>query len=452
MVEASYQCSDHATCDERNGVRKCYCNQNYNGEGVTCIHNCFVAAKKSVLREGEFYVNSRCTQNSTCRNNQIIEADYQCSDHATCDMRNSVRKCYCNQNYEGNGVTCIHNCFVAAKGSVLMEGEFYVNSRCTRRSTCRNNQILKVSYQCSDHATCAERNGVRKCYCNQNYHGDGVTCTHNCFVADIGSILMEGESYINSDCSLRITCNSNVLTSESYSCSADATCEERNDVRRCYCNEWFEGNGLTCTRSGPVDCTDLFAANRTNNGKYIIYPAESSGFEVYCEMSSGGWTVITQWEQIQDIDLVRTMKTMMNRVTSTAQKNTEVAGGIQAIVIRALPATATHSATALLDTSTLTVAATICVLLLRIVVYFLIIIVITPIIVLMIVVNINAQIAMAVAVLTIIDAAQTKAGLMQQLSIPAVTPILTVNTRPTITAEYSGRIFMVLIAVSQQQQ
>ncbi|PIK51905.1 putative fibrinogen C domain-containing protein 1-like [Apostichopus japonicus] len=102
----------------------------------------------------------------------------------------------------------------------------------------------------------------------------------------------EGESYINSDCSLRITCNSNVLTSESYSCSADATCEERKDVRRCYCNEWFEGDGLTCTRSGPTDCSDLYAANRTNNGAYTIYPAGSSGFEVYCEMSSGGWTIL----------------------------------------------------------------------------------------------------------------------------------------------------------------
>ncbi|PIK37282.1 Fibrinogen C domain-containing protein 1 [Apostichopus japonicus] len=105
-------------------------------------------------------------------------------------------------------------------------------------------------------------------------------------------LFQEGESYINSDCSLRITCNSNVLTSESYSCSADATCEERNDVRRCYCNEWFEGDGLTCTRSGPIDCSDLYAANRRNNGKYTIYPAESSGFEVYCEMSSGGWTIL----------------------------------------------------------------------------------------------------------------------------------------------------------------
>ncbi|XP_071836597.1 uncharacterized protein [Apostichopus japonicus] len=292
IVKAIYQCSDQATCDERNGVRKCYCNQNYQGDGVTCTHNCFVAATRRVLREGESYVNSRCSQRSTCENNQIIEASYICSDHATCGERNGVRKCYCNPNYEGDGTTCTHSCFVAAKRSVLREGEFYVNSRCTQRSTCRNNQIIDESYQCSDHAACDERNGVRKCYCNQNYDGDGVTCSHKCFVAAKGSVLREGELYINSDCSLRITCNRNVLTSQRYSCSAGATCGERNGIRGCYCNEWFEGDGLTCTRSGPRDCSDLYAVGRRNNGKYIIYPAGSSGFEVFCEMSSGGWTIL----------------------------------------------------------------------------------------------------------------------------------------------------------------
>ncbi|XP_071836160.1 uncharacterized protein [Apostichopus japonicus] len=135
-----------------------------------------------------------------------------------------------------------------------------------------------------------------RCLCTENHMVLGDSCIPKeqcgCYVQEDSVVLAEGGSYINSDCSLRITCNSNVLTSESYSCSADATCEERNDVRRCYCNEWFEGDGLTCTRSGPRDCSDLYAANRTNNGAYTIYPAESSGFEVYCEMSSGGWTIL----------------------------------------------------------------------------------------------------------------------------------------------------------------
>ncbi|PIK47123.1 putative fibrinogen-like protein A-like [Apostichopus japonicus] len=117
-----------------------------------------------------------------------------------------------------------------------------------------------------------------RCLCPENHMVHNDSCKPKeqcgCYLQGDGVVLAEGESYINSDCSLRITCNNNVLASESYSCSADATCEERNDVSRCYCKEWFEGDGLTCTRRGPIDCSDLYAANRTNNGAYTIYPAE----------------------------------------------------------------------------------------------------------------------------------------------------------------------------------
>ncbi|PIK58375.1 fibrinogen-like protein A [Apostichopus japonicus] len=133
-----------------------------------------------------------------------------------------------------------------------------------------------------------------RCLCPENHMILGDSCIPQeqcgCYVQGDGVVLTESETYINSDCSLRITCNSNVLTSERYSCSADATCEKRNNIHRCYCNEWFEGNGVTCTRSGPRDCSDLYAADR-RNGNYTIYPAGSSGFEVYCDMFNGGWTV-----------------------------------------------------------------------------------------------------------------------------------------------------------------
>ncbi|XP_071836594.1 zonadhesin-like isoform X1 [Apostichopus japonicus] len=246
LVDESYQCSSHATCTERSGVRKCYCNQNYQGDGVTCRHNCFVADIGSVLGEGHFYINSRCTRKSTCRNSRLVDESYQCSSHASCTERSGVRKCYCNQNYQGDGVTCRHNCFVADKGSVLREGHFYINSRCTRKSTCRNSRLVDESYQCSSHATCAERNGVRKCYCNQNYQGDGVTCRHNCFVADIGSVLGEGHFYINSRCTRKSTCRNSRLVDESYQCSSHATCTERSGVRKCYCNQNYQGDGVTC--------------------------------------------------------------------------------------------------------------------------------------------------------------------------------------------------------------
>ncbi|PIK36827.1 putative ficolin-2-like [Apostichopus japonicus] len=74
--------------------------------------------------------------------------------------------------------TCISATSRKEKSNVFVSvGDFYVNPRCTRKSTCRNNQIIGASYQCSVHATCAKRNGVRNCYCNPNYEGDGETCT-----------------------------------------------------------------------------------------------------------------------------------------------------------------------------------------------------------------------------------------------------------------------------------
>ncbi|PIK41206.1 putative fibrinogen C domain-containing protein 1 [Apostichopus japonicus] len=293
-------CDDPNTCisaTSRKETEQCVCVGDYLRHQEQCIPlnqcNCFVDEKGSVLPVGDFYVNSRCTRKSTCRNNQIIEASYQCSDHATCAVRSGVRNCYCNPNYQGDGETCTHNCFVAGLGSVLGVGDFYVNSRCTRKSTCRNNQIIEASYQCSDHATCAVRNGVRNCYCNPNYQGDGETCTHNCFVADLGSVLGVGDFYVNSRCTRKSTCRNNQIIEASYQCSSHASCAERSGVRKCYCNPNYEGDGVTCTLI-PKDCYDLYVSGTRSDGVYTIYPDDwPSGIQVYCEMESngGGWTV-----------------------------------------------------------------------------------------------------------------------------------------------------------------
>ncbi|XP_071835786.1 uncharacterized protein [Apostichopus japonicus] len=122
-----------------------------------------------------------------CPANEIFSnetCERTCEDPDTCisaTSRTESEQCVCVSDYLREQGQCIPlnqcNCFVDEKGSVLGVGDFYVNSGCTRRSTCQNNQIIEASYQCSDHATCAERNGVRKCYCNTNYEGDGETCT-----------------------------------------------------------------------------------------------------------------------------------------------------------------------------------------------------------------------------------------------------------------------------------
>ncbi|XP_071835759.1 uncharacterized protein [Apostichopus japonicus] len=180
----------------------------------------------------------RGTPNSNikwCPTNEIFTnetCERRCEDPKTCVSSTSLAKperCACVGEYMIHEGNCIPQnqcgCFAADKGGILREGQFYANSRCTRKSTCRNNRLIDESYQCSDHATCDTRNNDRKCYCNDGYQGDGVECTREV---------------------------------------------------------------------APKDCYELYVSGTLSDGVYTIYPdGWPSGIQVYCEMESngGGWTV-----------------------------------------------------------------------------------------------------------------------------------------------------------------
>ena len=91
------------------------------------------------------------------------------------------------------------------------------------------------------------------------------------------------------------TVATNQLYEESYRCGDDATCDERHGVRRCYCNDGYEGDGTICTPEVVAkDCHELYVAGINSDGVYTIYPdGYPSGIQVNCEMESngGGWTV-----------------------------------------------------------------------------------------------------------------------------------------------------------------
>ncbi|PIK59636.1 Fibrinogen C domain-containing protein 1-A [Apostichopus japonicus] len=140
-------------------------------------------------------------------------------------------------------------------------------------------------------------------YCDNEFNNGGWTgedCIPqnqcSCFAADKGTVLMNGESYVNSGCTRRSNCSNNqLMVEDSYHCSDDATCDVREGVRRCYCIDGYEGDGVTCTRKAvPKDCQELYV-DGSSDGVYTIYPdGWPSGIQVYCEMESngGGWTVI----------------------------------------------------------------------------------------------------------------------------------------------------------------
>ncbi|PIK40176.1 hypothetical protein BSL78_22976 [Apostichopus japonicus] len=113
-------CSCKATCEDPNGqsgcnrdclgTEGCTCPAGFLMQGSDCIRasgcGCFVAEANLVIPDGETYVNDDCTQNCSCNNNQLTCENYRCSTDAVCDVRDGVRKCYCNEGYKGNGETC----------------------------------------------------------------------------------------------------------------------------------------------------------------------------------------------------------------------------------------------------------------------------------------------------------------------------------------------------------
>ncbi|XP_071836644.1 uncharacterized protein [Apostichopus japonicus] len=61
--------------------------------------------------------------------------------------------------------------------TILDHGSFEVNENCTKKFTCTNgNTRVNEAYTCSSSAECDKRNGVRKCYCERGYQGNGETC------------------------------------------------------------------------------------------------------------------------------------------------------------------------------------------------------------------------------------------------------------------------------------
>ncbi|XP_071837060.1 uncharacterized protein [Apostichopus japonicus] len=135
--------------------------------------------------------------------------------------------------------------------------------------------------------------GMVKCY-NGSRLGCAMLekCVCNLTTAD--TIISFGGFYVNDNCTSRAHCiHGNVTWDDEYFCSSDATCEERDNVRRCYCVGGYHGDGKTCTRH--TNCQDAYNAGKRDGGIYIIKPTNWSGspFPVYCNMTDGGgWTVI----------------------------------------------------------------------------------------------------------------------------------------------------------------
>ncbi|PIK52654.1 putative ficolin-1-like [Apostichopus japonicus] len=149
----------------------------------------------------------------------------------------------------------------------------FSNNTCERRCTEPNTCITSASMESG------------RCICPDGYMIQGEYCIPEsqcgCFVQEMGSVL-----------------------------------NERDGMRRCICNDRFEGDGITCIRKEPLkDCYEIYNTGIHTDGVYTIYPTgwEDSGFQVYCEMSTdgGGWTVL-QRRRSGSVNFYRVWNTYRN--------------------------------------------------------------------------------------------------------------------------------------------
>ncbi|KAJ8033291.1 Zonadhesin [Holothuria leucospilota] len=66
---------------------------------------CFIQGQ-GVISNGNMYVNYDCSSRCTCNSGVVTCANYHCDQHAICEVRNSIRMCYCVDHFAGDGQTC----------------------------------------------------------------------------------------------------------------------------------------------------------------------------------------------------------------------------------------------------------------------------------------------------------------------------------------------------------
>lgn len=104
-----------------------------------------------------------------------------CRNPNGCPSSNCTKleTCRCNDGFLLKGGECVPEdecgCFIEGEG-VLPEGGKYTNENCSEQCVCEEG-LLTCNNTCDTNAECRAKNGVRNCYCNDGFKGDGQTCT-----------------------------------------------------------------------------------------------------------------------------------------------------------------------------------------------------------------------------------------------------------------------------------
>ncbi|XP_071836659.1 uncharacterized protein [Apostichopus japonicus] len=143
-----------------------------------------------------------------------------------------------------------------------------IYGNCTCEATCED---PKGESACK--STCLASKG---CICKAGLMLNGSDCISasrcSCFVTDVNLVISNGETYVNENCTQKCSCSNNRLICEDdYNCSINAMCDVKNEVRQCYCNEGYEGEGEIC-ESLYTDCQDVYDDGENPDGVYTIIP------------------------------------------------------------------------------------------------------------------------------------------------------------------------------------
>ncbi|KAJ8033748.1 Fibrinogen C domain-containing protein 1 [Holothuria leucospilota] len=98
---------------------------------------------------------------------------------SSCDATES---CICADGFLIKGNDCVSpnecGCYAPELYTEILNGDSFVNFKCSEKCTCNDDQLhCNSNFECSPNATCKIENGVRNCYCNEGYQGNGEICS-----------------------------------------------------------------------------------------------------------------------------------------------------------------------------------------------------------------------------------------------------------------------------------
>ncbi len=267
-------CSNFGVCAIINNTAKCFCNNGYTADGLTCVDineceentdNCQAGFTCENIAGGfvcnEIIIDlcasvtcdeweqcnsingqcetkeSRCLNNGECSGSQICDENHNCvnpidpcegqscSNFGVCAIINNTAKCFCNTGYTEDGLSCID-----------IDECFENTDNCQAGYTCENtaggficNEIivdLCASVTCDEWEQCNSTNG--NCETKEN------RCSNN------------GECSGSQICDENHNCVNPIDPCEGQSCSNFGECAIINNTAKCFCNNGYKAEGLTC--------------------------------------------------------------------------------------------------------------------------------------------------------------------------------------------------------------